>query len=141
MLTLIRRNIRIHISELTLDHTQTLIDKIRRRDSNLIFVANPILIIDTDQRAQQRLRTLGRLISNRQIDHTALVTAHRYHHTALIATGSSRNRSFDNIQFHRLTGLITLRSHNHHRPDNRHERIVHSALNPLFRLQVTRLDI
>ncbi len=137
----VRRDIRIHISELTLDHTQTLVDKIRRRDSDLVLVADPILVIDTDQSVQQRLRPLGRLVSHRQIDHTALVAAHRYHHTAPIAARSSRNRSFDNLQFHRLTGLITLGSHHDHRPDSRHNRIVHSALNPLFRLQIARLNI
>ena len=86
---LVRRDVRIHIAELALDHAQAVVDEIRRRHGNLVLVAYPILVVHADEGSQHLVGALRRLIRQGKFHHRSILVGHRHAESADIRTGSS----------------------------------------------------
>ena len=75
MLALVSGDVFVHMTQFVLYHSQTVADELRSTDGNLVFVLNPVLVIDFDQGIQQVFRFPDGGVADAEVDDGGVVTA------------------------------------------------------------------
>ena len=71
--TLIRRDAAINIAQFGLNHTKSLVDKLRSIGCHLIFIFKPGIVVSVHQRTKHIFCTLNGVIRNCQLQHRRLL--------------------------------------------------------------------
>ena len=106
MFALVRRYVLVHVSELPLDHPQTLVDEHRGADGDLVFILHPVFVVNGDQRVENVFGALDGMIPECKVDDRCLFAAQGYGQVRGVLPHRSVQAAANDIQRIRLLAFV-----------------------------------